>query len=54
MPFTLPRDKIKDMVKIVYNRNCVYQTAYHVMLAVSDSETKHPTAILRLNPTKET
>lgn len=24
------------------------------VLAVSDSETKHPTAILRLNPTKET
>ena len=24
------------------------------LLAVSDSETKHPTAILRLNPTKET
>ena len=31
MPFTLPRDKIKDMVEIVYNRNCVYQTAYHVI-----------------------
>ncbi len=28
MPFTLPRDKIKDMVEIVYNRNCVYQTAW--------------------------
>ena len=25
-----------------------------IVLAVSDSETKHPTAILRLNPTKET
>ena len=25
------RDKIKDMVEIVYNRNCVYQTAYHVI-----------------------
>ena len=32
MPFTLPRDKIKDMVEIVYNRNCVYQTAYHGIL----------------------
>ena len=31
MPFTLPRNKIKDMVEIVYNRNCVYQTAYHVI-----------------------
>lgn len=31
MHFTLPRDKIKDMVEIVYNRNCVYQTAYHVI-----------------------
>lgn len=31
MYFTLPRDKIKDMVEIVYNRNCVYQTAYHVI-----------------------
>ena len=31
MHFTLPRDKIKDIVEIVYNRNCVYQTAYHVI-----------------------
>ena len=31
MHFTLPRDKTKDMVEIVYNRNCVYQTAYHVI-----------------------
>lgn len=31
MSFTLPRDKIKDMVEIVYNRNCVYQMAYHVI-----------------------
>lgn len=31
MHFTLPRDKIKDMVEIVYNRNCVYQMAYHVI-----------------------
>ena len=31
MHFTLPCDKIIDMVKIVYNRNCVYQTAYHMI-----------------------
>ena len=31
MHFTLPCDKIRDMVEIVYNRNCVYQTAYHVI-----------------------
>ena len=31
MHFTLPCDKIGDMVEIVYNRNCVYQTAYHVI-----------------------
>ena len=31
MHFTLPCDKIRNMVKIVYNRNCVYQTAYHVI-----------------------
>ena len=31
MHFTLPCDKIRDMVEIIYNRNCVYQTAYHVI-----------------------
>ena len=31
MHFTLPCDKIRDMVEIVYNRNCVYQTVYHVI-----------------------
>ena len=35
MHFTLPCDKIIDMVKIVYNRNCVYQTAYHMIWARS-------------------
>ena len=34
--------------------NFVWNGDIVLMLAVSDSETKHPTAILRLNPTKET
>ena len=50
MPFTLPRDKIKDMVEIVYNRNCVYQTAYHVMLTVRHSETQSPTLMRPTTP----
>ena len=31
MHFTLPCGKIRDMVEIVYNSTCVYQTAYHVI-----------------------
>ena len=31
MHFILPCYKIRDMVEIVYNRNCVYQTAYRVI-----------------------
>ena len=39
---------------IVADLSCSVGGRCNLMLAVSDSETKHPTAILRLNPTKET
>ena len=48
MHFTLPRDKTKDMVEIVYNRNCVYQTAYHVIWCPKYRKRLHVVLLRRL------
>ena len=45
---------ISNNALIFYHTYTIESKKKSVLLAVSDSETKHPTAILRLNPTKET
>ena len=44
-----------DFISLISNDIIAHGFSLDIpVLAVSDSETKHPTAILRLNPTKET